>query len=945
MSKKNKDKPEEVQITADNPITTTYDQYDEKESKKSKKEKEVVEVKTVKTKQKGGCGTFFLGFLFAFIFLFVVVGGAGVYLYYNFTFSQVEQTIGIKIPLEGEIKNKSLKELIALGLDYKNSVTEATLETLNTRWGVDLPQTIPGTSLDISGIYNEEITFMGQTKQVKKFRLQDIANNLKDFVDQVLPKAYDHFTVGQILDTAKVDILEDLDYPGLTAKFYNIGTASSPNLKTLKELTLNQALDLIPEYYGSDNLTVQRVIDALGLSIMPIPSSGTDIYADLRTMKLTAITNEDLKQKVTGEILNDLLDLDETFDFAKTEAFAHTTLAGMGDYIKTVPLKQLMNIPETLTDESPSSDHLLYAMQNVTYGDLQAEDVTTALADKMDAVYPNFTLDKILDFSTMENVDFLASVKFSELLKDPGESLSEAFASVQMGDYITLEQVAGNTDEERNAFFEKAQYKNIPRNTKLSAVKDVIRNFKINQIFKASDLGLFNTDETEMTVEQYLDANPGGTFKFWQPIIDYASYGGYVEIFSYDTNASYATTFESSSLFDMLGGGNNVSALAGLNELTFEDIVDSDDLVNLILSKFGTLGDLLGGDRSGIFGIIADITIQDFMNNASGSIRNALENANGTTLAELLESTSTDPLITSILSISVADMFSGDPTNAIKIALAGTATPTTEPDEVKTLKDIFGYSYTSGDGIMYYVQNVRVGDLLGLTNYSNASDAIKNSLADASLSDVFAFTETTGFISYIKNVKFGDLFGDNPGAAIKLALTKDSDNNDITLGQFLGITSPTGFVSKVVTLKMGDLLGDNPEDAINGIIDNVTLADVFDEPLSTDKTIIKSLWNITYGGQTYTDGSLPVKDVMNAVYKVKVADIITTKPALFNLIDNTAYNSLTLEDLCAGQGLTMKSNLTINDLIEAGLIENTGGKYDSIKTQTLEQILDTVVGA
>ena len=270
-------------------------------SKKKKQEEVTQAPATIKVveKKRGGCGTFFLGFIFCFIFLFVAIGGTGLYLYYNLTLRQIENTIGVDLSfIDTSLHDYSLKELLNLGLNEKDKITEATLESLNADFDLQLPETIPGTQLNIAPVYNEVITFQGQQQQVKKIRIQDIINNLDEFVSAVLPKVYDHVTVQQVVDTLQTTILDDLNYPALNGEYYNIGTTEQPNYKKLADLTITQVLEQLPAHFGSENLTVQELANAAGLSLFPDVEPGQDdIYAELKALNVTQMTTEDLTAK------------------------------------------------------------------------------------------------------------------------------------------------------------------------------------------------------------------------------------------------------------------------------------------------------------------------------------------------------------------------------------------------------------------------------------------------------------------------------------------------------------------------------------------------------------------------------------------------------------------------------------------------------------------------
>lgn len=778
---------------------------------------------TVKTKRRGGCGTFILGFVFAFVLMIVVVVGTGLYMYYNMSIRMVENMIGVTIPVEGDIKNLAIKDLLA----KKDQIVNASLETLNTEFKVDLPETIPGTKISLKETYDETITFLGETKKVKEFRVQDIANNLSDFVDAVLPKLYDHVTVGQICETAGTTILDDLGYPATKDTFYNVGTESAPVYKTLSELTITQALDVVPDYFSSDTLTVQMALDALGSDLMPKPTDDSpDIYAGLRDLVITDITNDTIKNKITGAILLDLVDL-SGYDFLQTETFKATTLNDFGDYFKTLTL----------------------------------------------------------------------------------------------GEFVELSTVVSGDETAVNNYFAKPQYKNLAKDLKLSEVRETILNLKLNQIFSATDLAKIQTvyTDTKVTVEEFFTTYgiaDGVTFETATTsatsgsAIDWASYDGYVNLIKDVTAGNYKPKLDGESLQDLLGGSDLVGPIAKIAELTIQEIIESDSALDTLLNEFGTLGELVGnGNTDGIFGIIGGVEISALLDDPATALNNALK----------------------------------DDTNT------------------KTLRELLNVSKPAGENaiITAVMDNVTVSQL-----FNDGSSAITNAISGLTLGDMMELgDDTTGFIKYLKNVKIGVLMGNDatttPENAIKDALTLDGTNK-ITLGEFLGITSSdTGILAKMKGIYMQDLLGNSnesnpdPAGAIQKVVDELTIQDVFGDYETQTSDILKELYDLTITDATTKagQGTMKVTDVFDRINDVHLKTVLgqDTATGIYTLIviknaDGTVtkgYDDITIGDMA---NVSVKSNLTIGDLITAGVLQDNGYS-DEFKTKSIQAIVDTAAAA
>ena len=696
-------------------------------------------------KKRGGCGTFFAGFMFSFVLLLVVFIGGGLYIYYNLNVRMVENLVGVTIPLEGNLKDMSVKQL----LEKKDQLVNATIDTLKNDFGVEIPSVIPGTKIKLTAVYDETITFRGSEVKVKDIRIQDIANSLDEFVQQVLPKMYKHVTVAEVLDTAQTTILEDLGYPALVDDFYNVGTEAEPVYKSLSNLTIEQALDIVPKYFSHDTLTVQGAIDALGIDLLPKPSQGeADVYADLRVLKISELNVESLSNQITGEVLKKLVDL-SAYEFTNSAEFDATTVKELGNYLLTLSL----------------------------------------------------------------------------------------------GEFVALDGVV-----KQESTLQLPQFANLDSTIKLANLRDAIFALKLNQIFNVDDISQIEAsypNAGEMTVQQFLSGTQG-TFAELTGL-DSASSIGYVKVILNSTESTWQQNIEQTSIFDLLGGADYVTPIAGLCDTTLQEITESDDAVSLLMENFGTLGDLVGSSsNTGIFQVISSVTITELLNNPADAITNKLKSAT-ITLGELL----------------------------------GVDTP--------------GASQINKD-----IMSIQVGEL---------------------------FTDAN---SAINKVLYGE-------------------NNDKTLGAFLNITDASGVLSKLANLTMYSLMNDGAGSAIQGVIDGLTLSDVFGEYSDLTSEVLKDLYGYNAKGEVDTSnaGSMPIKVVFNNISKVRLSAVFgSNKPAIFNLVNN--YSDLTLGNI--DEMKIDSANLTIGSLVDARIIKKEEIKkngapisdddYEKIKGLNIMEIIN-----
>ncbi len=894
-----------------------------------------VQVKPI-IKKRGGCGSFAMGFLFAFVFLIVFVGGTMLYCYYNVTLTQIENILGVKLPVEGEIRDKALKDLIALGIEYKDSYTEATLETLENDFGVKLPETIPGTEIKLACVYSAEVNFLGKKQAVKSYRIQDIANNLGDFVDVILPVLYDNTTVDEVLKSFNITILNDLGYPALKDKYYMTNTSTAK--KSLAELTISEALEILPKHFSEDNLTIQEIINAGGLSIMPYPETGQkDVYAGLRNLLVTKITTDQILENADGALLNDLLDLTD-FDFAQTEEFNNTKLNKMTDYIKTVPLHQFMTVPETVDENSTASDHILFALRNVNYNDLNGTEPIKTVTTKMNEAYAGLVLSKIIDFTDTPNLDFLANTKLTDLIDDPTTTIDNLLGSVYIGNFVTLGKVVeGNTD-----FFTNSIFTHINADTNLSELRDSIANLKINQILTTAQLNSSTlTDaQKEMTLQQLLDSNTTATLgeliSSGQSADFVNTLGGFIKALQNSTSATFVDDLKTAKIYDLIGDENSPNALAKLADMDLNTIAKSDDMIAVLAENFGTLGELLKTqDDDGFLGIIGNVAFADLLgSDPSGAIMAELKKSTKTLANVLGINTFSSKLIECVMTIQVKDLFGSDPETAFKQALS---------KEGNTIGSIFDFTATTG--MMKYIANVEFADLLG----ANPADAILNAIIGSegsytTLGDFLDNQETTGVMSMISSVTMRDLLGKNPSVTAGNAIMNAIGGSGKTLGDLMGITPTEGIANVVAGMSLSDLFGGtaNPTKAFNDLKDSILLKDVF---TNIEELPQNNVLRLIYDA----DNNVKVSDISSKVDDIKIADILgisETNPAtgVFSLIGNltTEYNGKAPVTIGTINDMEIKSGLTIGDLETAGIITLTDAQKTTLGTDINLSIQDFI---
>ena len=611
-------------------------------------------------KKKGGCGTFLAGFFFAFIFMIALIGGGGAYVYFCVNLQQVQSMFGVNLPIEGDLNKKTIKDLIALGLDVKDSYVHLKIGEVETKLGINLPTKIPGTEIDISYLYADGTTikYKGETTNIKDIEVLDATHNMTDLLNGAIDVVSNHLTIGEVLDVAQLkQTITDLGYPAFIKDIYTVNSSK----KTLSELTINEAKTVLPEFYGADNLTVAKLIEATGSKLVPEDA----MYDTLRALKVQKITTNDLLNNVTGEMLNDLIPDLKDFRFTQTDEFNATVLIDMIDYIQTV------YVGDFLTFENAMEAN--FFTQNPEFESLKGTYVSV-----LDEAILNLKVNQILNATQLSRTTLTPAqqqMSVIQLLESTGSNLFTLFGTQN------IEEVGGFVEELQaytSATF-STQYYELSWAEKLgiqgtsTALLD-ISSLTVGEVATSDDLPdtIFNKlgtlgnliGDTDNSILKLLkDIQLSDLLHNAGDAIDNALRGP----------AGSPTTL--ATLLDITST-DGINAIIG--DILVGDLLDNpnDAITDALKGSSLTLGELLGmTSSSGLNGIIKDITVGDLFTNPNTIIKNTLASSTKT-LGELLEvdTTGTPTLSKHILSsLTVADLFGSDPSTAIESVINGTS--------------------------------------------------------------------------------------------------------------------------------------------------------------------------------------------------------------------------------------------------------------------------------
>ena len=610
-------------------------------------------------KKKGGCGTFFAGFFFAIIFLVGIVGGAGAYVYFCVNVQQIESVLGIKLPLEGDLNKKTVKELVALGLELKDSYVHMKIGEVETKIGINLPDKIPGTDIPIDYLWADgtTITFNGATIAIKDIEVMDAVNNMKDMVNGVVNVLYDHVTVGQILTAAQMDATVDaMNYPALKDAIYTVGSTK----KSLKDLTISQAKDVVVDYYGADNLTIAKLVEATGSQLVPTDT----MYDGLRALKVQSITTDDLLNNIDGKILNNLIDLTD-FDFTQTDEFNNTKLSGMIDYIEGLYLGDFITLANAMEADFFTTHPQFVAVKD-TY------------ISKLDDAILDLRVNQILTAEQMARTTLTSAqqgLTLPALINSENKTLLMLFGDTNIDELDGYIKELKNINTSANFV---SEYNNLTWAEKLglqgsSTALLELSSLTINDIMLSDDIptAIFEKLGTLGNLIGTTD-NPILNLLANVELKDLLTNGGdaITHALEYDSEDHLITLATLLDITDDTGINGIISGI------TVKSLLDNPNsaITDALEGSNVTLGSLLGmSDTTGINGIISNITVGDLFSNPDTIIKNTLADSDQT-LGELLGIDTTGTMDVSkyvLANLTVGDLFGDNASTRISTVVNG----------------------------------------------------------------------------------------------------------------------------------------------------------------------------------------------------------------------------------------------------------------------------------
>lgn len=695
--------------------------------------------RVVRYKKRGGILAFFMG-MFSALFVLIFCGGLVVsYFYYAYKVDDFSKMLGVDLGfLPFETTNKTPNDIVKALKDYTDDYADMTVQDAESMFGLDF-QVMLEQNLDISinGFYDIELSISdidsGAVKAIKDFRIQDVLNNMKPFINALLTEIYKQVELGYLLDLADIDF-STWDYPifeqalftlsnptfvvsGITYQLnfdsnkildnegkaltptvnlisnsftlneivYTVNTdrtqltyntSSNINLnyaqKKLSELNLYEILNtVLPSYVGGQNLTLGFLQTALGWNLIPDSIAEDPNFQD----KYGAILNTVISELNPDELL---------------------------DGITVRLVLELAGIDFIPFDDARYNPLLDSKIGTVTPDDMIQQLSVGALLDLIPSLdlsdYPFFTTSEFRA-QTLQNVpDYVLDLTIKEIITTPEKVYNYSHFTFSEGgtEYYIIEN---NSDLDNGIYI-------LDEETYIKQA-DITENLG-NKTFILESV-TYSIDETSKQIKQ-------GTTNF----ANIASVSTVIEQLLYPVRDLSIRTLQEEDYDEIINqlksitlgslmGDKLTGFLSAFSETSLGELIENPSSLVSTLETL-SLEDFAGLNPSDpLVGNLAILTIGQIMND-SNLVMNTIRNVT----LESLGISSSDALLGGLATLTIGNIM--DNPNSIMDTI-----------KVKTLSEITGGGM---GGIMGILGDLTIDDLMSDGNAIN--NALQNSYATLS---------------------------------------------------------------------------------------------------------------------------------------------------------------------------------------------------------------------
>lgn len=353
--------------------------------------------KQVKVVRKGGFVSFVLGFVLGIIFVFGSVVGLAAYAYKNLSIKNIEDSTGINLPVNDEVKNQSIEKLINLTTELVSDQDNLTLKKIEETFGVY--NSLTGNAIPVAvkkSADGNELVYIYNTAEINEdcldisefhtIPVSQLSSKLTTFINNIsladLQKVA-NFTLPDIplinnvkklpLLTALNEISDSLDLANLTLA--DLKTAFDIDLSTVTAL---QDFMNIPLNGESENLATalqnSTIANFTGLSQKANESNQAYAYRLQQAGVLGAIAGyktTELQTQLDNITLGKLLGYEKQYIRSGTEGNYAYTLESDAEYNKRIKDAGLLGALKdaNLTNLQEKIEEL--DLENKTIGELE----------------------------------------------------------------------------------------------------------------------------------------------------------------------------------------------------------------------------------------------------------------------------------------------------------------------------------------------------------------------------------------------------------------------------------------------------------------------------------------------------------------------------------------------------------------------------------------------
>ena len=380
--------------------------------------------------KRGGWSGFFL-FLFGILCGIIIVGLVGVWAFKSVSITKVEGWFNVKIDLGSAngLKDMTMEELVALGIDYGGNINNVTLQDIENDFGITISSPISG--IDISELKTKPIMSLDEhldliTDQVTFGKLEGWFDELSlpdipiitDNVDEPIMDAINTLfdTVNKGTDMTMAD-LKDFGIDLSTISLLD-GVSDTTRLSELEAVVKDKKVSDLIEITASSNAVLKAIADykinqlstelpklTIG-KVIGDTTTTTGIIGKIKDIQIGNLNESTLMDKVKTLTLSEIMD---TSGNAILTALASTQIGDMSSAINNLSISVVLGESGVVTllnskdsngnvtlQELPNAISTTFDMDTLTLGDLVTIDPDVEIPEG----HENVTIKAVIDAYT-----------------------------------------------------------------------------------------------------------------------------------------------------------------------------------------------------------------------------------------------------------------------------------------------------------------------------------------------------------------------------------------------------------------------------------------------------------------------------------------------------------------------------------------------------------------